>query len=240
MTRETGSGRGGDTNTPIITTGQQGRMMLPRNLLDAISDIQQYYVVESNCKDIPVEFLTISRTIEFFKIGMKSGFVEGLTLILLMPFFAFYLFPFVLESPDLGTKLLFGSMPYILIIINTALCSYIARYYVGSLTRKAINSLLSGRTMSLLVKALLVYVFYLILHRVSTPGRVWEITRHFGALAERVYYGYLEILPKMVPVATESAVTMAVAAVVPYGMVYFLDLWTRYKTKKNLRSISAG
>lgn len=239
MPKETGSVRGSDINNPIITTGQQGRMMLPRNLLDAISDIQQYYVVESNCKDIPVEFLTISRTIEFFKIGMKSGFVEGLTLVLLMPFFAFYLFPFVLESPDFGTKVIFGSMPYILVIINTALCCYIARYYVGKITRKAINSLLSGRTMSLLVKALLIYVFYLILHRVSTPDRVWEITRLFGALSERIYYGYLEILPKMIPVATESAAAMAVAAVVPYGMVYFLDLWTRYKSKKNMRSISA-
>ena len=231
-------GRGGETNAPILTTNQ-GQVEQPQTLLDAISDIQQFYVIESQGQDIPGDFLTIKRSMEFFKIGVKSGFVEGIALALLTPFFAFYLMPFVLKAPDLTTKILFGSMPYILIAVNTVLCSYIGQFYVGKITRKSINSLLSGRTMSLLVKALLIYVFYLILHRVSTPSRVWEVTKHFGSWAERFYYGYLEILPQMIPVATQCALIMAIAAVVPYGMVYSLDQWQRSKIKRNMRKISA-
>ncbi|MFH7321465.1 hypothetical protein ACHHRT_12765 [Desulfurivibrio sp. D14AmB] len=239
MARDVSSGRGSDTNAPIVTTDQASRPIRPQNLLDAISDIQQFYVIESKGQDIPGEFLTIGRTVDFFKIGAKSGFAEGLILILLMPFFAFYLNPFVLKAPDLFTRSLFSTLPYIMVIVNTLLCSYIGRYYIGKITRKAINSLLTGRTMSLLLKAFLIYVFYLLLHRVSTPHRVWAAAKHFGSLSESLYYGYLKILPQMVPVATEIAVIMAIAAIMPYGMVYFQDAWTRWKAKRNLRTISA-
>ncbi|MBB5348367.1 hypothetical protein HNQ81_002102 [Desulfoprunum benzoelyticum] len=32
---------------------------------------------------------------------------------------------------------------------------------------------------------------------------------------------------------------MLVAAIFPYGSVYFLDLWHRYQVRKNKRTISA-
>lgn len=239
MSREASGGRGGDTNAPIIQTDQAGQVVQPRSLLDAISDIQQYYVVEGKGQDIPGEFLTLGRSLDFFKVGMRSGFMEGITLALLMPFFAFYLFPFVLTGPDMFTKIFFGSLPYIVLIVNTLLCSYIGRYYVGKITRKAINNLLSGRTLSLLIKGLLIYVFYLVLHRISTPERVWNVTQHLGSWDERLYYGYLQVLPEMTSVATEIAIIMAIGAVVPYATVYFLDIWTRFKTRRNLQSISA-
>ncbi len=48
-----------DTNAQIITTGS-GRIYRPRNLLNAISEVQQFYVIESKGQDIPGEFLTWS------------------------------------------------------------------------------------------------------------------------------------------------------------------------------------
>ena len=160
-----------DTNAPIITT-DSGRIYKPQNLLSAISEIQQFYVIESKGQNIPAEFLTLERTIDFFKIGLKSGFHEGLALILLFPVFHFYLFPFVFLHLDLLSHILFGCIPYLPLVINTTMCSYISRYYVGNITRKGINSLLTGRAMSLLVKAFLVYVIYLILYRLSTPEKI--------------------------------------------------------------------
>ena len=232
-------GRGqNDTNAQIITT-DTGRIYRPKNLLSAISEIQQFYVIESKGQNIPAEFLTIERTLDFFKIGVASGFQEGLALALLFPVFHFYLFPFVFHQLDLFSKILFGCIPYLPLIINTTMCSYISRYYVGNITRKGINSLLMGRAMSLLFKAFLIYVLYLVLYRISTPENIWKAAMHFGSRAVKIYYGFFEIKPHLLPVANESATLMVVASIFPYGSVYFLDLWHRYRIKRNAKSISA-
>jgi hypothetical protein len=236
--RESGGKGPNDTNAQIITT-DSGRDLRPKNLLNAISEIQQFFVIEGKGQDIPGEFLTLERTLDFFKIGIKSGFHEGVVLIFLFPLFYFYLFPFVFQKLDAISRILFGCVPYMVLIINTVMCSYISRYYVGNITRKAINSLLVGRAMSLVIKAFLLYVVYLVLFRMSTPENVWKVASHFGSRAEKMYYGYLEIKPYLIPVASESALFMVVAAVVPYGSVYLLDLWHRFKIRRNAKIISA-
>ncbi len=227
-----------DTNAQIITT-DSGRIYRPRNLLNAISEVQQFYVIESKGQVIPGEFLTLEHTLDFFKIGVKSGFHEGFALILLFPVFHFYLFPFVFHKLDILGHILFGSIPYLVLIVNTGMCCYISRYYVGNITRKAINSLLMGRAMSLLLKAFFIYVLYLVLYRLSTPENIWKLALQFGLRAEEIYKGFFEVTPHLMPVATESSILMVVAAVVPYGSVYLLDLWRRYRIKRNAKIISA-
>ena len=227
-----------DTNAQIITT-DSGRIYKPKDLLSAISEIQQFYVIESKGQNIPAEFLTLERALDFFKIGIKSGFHEGLALALLFPIFHFYLFPFVFQRLDLVSHILFAGIPYLALIINTLMCCYISRYFIGNITRKAINALLTGRAMALLAKAFLLYVIYLILFRISTPENIWKVAAQLGSRAEKIYYGFFEIKPHLLPVATESAILMAVAAIVPYGSVYFLDLWHRRRIKHNAKIISA-
>jgi len=227
-----------DTNTPIITTDNGGIYRLS-NLLNAISEIQQFYVIESKGQNIPAEFLTLDRTLDFFKIGIKSGFHEGFVLILLFPVFHFYLFPFVFHRLDMFSNILFGAIPYLVLLVNTGMCTYISRYYVGNITRKAINSLLLDRAVSLLVKAFLIYVLYLLLYRLSTPENIWKLVLHFGSMAEKIYFGFFEIKPHLMPVAVKSSILMVMAAIFPYGSVYSLDLWHRYRIKRNAKIISA-
>ena len=238
MTKEWENRGQNDTNAQIITT-DSGRVYRPRNLLNAISEVQQFFVIESKGQDIPGEFLTLEHTLDFFKIGIKSGFHEGFALVLLFPVFHFYLFPFVFHRLDFMGHILFGSIPYLVLIINTAMCCYISRYYVGNITRKAINSLLVGRAMSLLLKAFLLYVLYLMLYRLSTPENIWKLALQFGSRAEEIYTGFFEVKPHLMPVATESSILMVVAAIIPYGSVYLLDLLRRYKIKRNAKIISA-
>jgi len=238
MAKEWESRGQSDTNAQIITT-DSGRIYRPRNLLNAISEVQQFFVIESKGQDIPGEFLTLEHTLDFFKIGITSGFHEGFALVLLFPVFHFYLFPFVFQKLDFVSHILFGSIPYLVLMVNTAMCCYISRYYVGNITRKAINSLLMGRAMSLLLKAFLLYVLYLVLYRLSTPENIWKLAMQFGSRAEEIYNGFFEIKPHLMPVATESSILMVVAAVFPYGSVYLLDLWRRYRIKRNAKIISA-
>lgn len=226
-----------DTNAQIITT-DGGRIYKPKNLLNAISEVQQFYVIESKGQNIPAEFLTLERTLDFFKIGLKSGFHEGFALVLLFPIFHFYLFPFVFRKLDLFSHLIFGSIPYLVLLVNTAMCCYISRYYIGNITRKAINSLLVGRAMSLILKAFLLHVIYLVLYRISTPANVWKLALQFGDRAEKIYIGFFEIKPHLLPVATESAVLLVVAAIFPYGSAYLLDRWHQYRVKRNAKLIS--
>ncbi len=226
------------TNAQIITTGGSGSYNKPATLLGAISGIQQFYVIESKGQTIPPEFLTIEGTINFFKIGMKSGFNEGFLLILLFPVFRFYLFPFVFEKADVFTHIIFGAIPYMILLINTCLCCYVSNYYIGNITRKAINSLFSGRAVSLLAKAFIVYVIYVFVDRLGTPEYVWNfVSKIFGSNAQEVYYGFFEIKPHLMPVATESSLFMCAAAIVPYGVVFLLDILRRKRLQKNLSSI---
>ncbi|WP_167506091.1 hypothetical protein [Desulfosediminicola flagellatus] len=102
-----------------------------------------------------------------------------------------------------------------------------------------INSLLVRRAMSLLLKAFLLYVVYLVLYRISTPENIWKLAQQFGTRAQSIYTGFFEVKPHLLPVATETAILMLVAAIIPYGSVYFLDIWHRYLVKKNKKIISA-
>ena len=238
MAREREDKGAGPTNAQIITT-DGGRIYKPVNLISAISEIQQFYVIESKGQNIPAEFLTLERTIDFFKIGLKSGFNEGIALVLLFPMFHLYLLPFVFLHLDWFSHLLFAAIPYLPLVINTLMCSYISRYFVGNITRKGINSLLSGRALSLLLKAFLVYVVYLILFRLSTPENIARLARHFGSNAQDIYQGFFTIRPHLVPLATKSSLLMVLAAIFPYGSVYLLDCWHRYKIKRNMKRITA-
>ncbi|MDD2468545.1 MAG: hypothetical protein PHI97_31595 [Desulfobulbus sp.] len=238
MAKEREAKGANDTNAQIITT-DGGRIYKPVNLLSAISEIQQFYVIESKGQNIPAEFLTLERTIDFFKIGLKSGFNEGIALVLLFPVFHFYLFPFVFLHLDWFSHLLFGCIPYLPLIINTLMCSYISRYFVGNITRKAVNSLLSGRALSLLLKAFVVYVIYLVLFRLSTPENIGRLASQFGAKAHDIYHGFFAIKPHLVPLATKSSLLMVLASVFPYGSVYLLDCWHRHRIKRNIQRISA-
>ncbi|MBM9514251.1 hypothetical protein [Desulfogranum marinum] len=223
------------TNTTIIPLGGSGGYR-PRNIISAISEIQQFHVIESQGQDIPADFLTLEGSLDLFRIGMRSGFNEGLFIILLFPVFSFYLLPFVLDTSDPFVKAMVTLVPYLALVINTFLCVYISRYYVGNITRRAINSLFIGRGVILLLKGFLIYVFYQILFKLSTPGYVWAVAQKFSN-PEKMYYGYMAIVPRLVPLATEIAIGMCLAAIAPYIVAYLLDRWRQRKAQQNMKKI---
>lgn len=224
-------------NATIITAGNSGGVLQrPRGLISAISEIQQFFVIEGQGQEIPAEFLTLEGSLDYFRIGATSGFKEGLFLILLFPVISFYVLPFVFDQPDFFITVTLKSTPYFPVIINTVLCIYISRYYVGNLTRKAINSLFVGRATLLAAKAGFIYIAYYILTKLSTPEYVWAVAQRFHN-PEGLYHGYMEMLPNMMPLAIHCSIIILISAVVPYGSVYVLDYWRRHKAKKNQQTI---
>ena len=231
---------GGRGNAQILPYGQQrGGDVKPRGLLSAISDIQRYYVMERG-QDIPGEFLTIEGSLDYFKIGAKSGFGEGLLLFLLFPLVEFWFIPFMLKDPPLSVRWMVAGLPVFMVAINTGLCAYVGTFYIGRLTRKAINSLFVGRSMALLAKGLLIFLLYYFVANLGTPKNVWEVARHCGGSAETVYARFFEVRPHIIPAGVKALVFLTVGALGPYGAVYLLDWWRRHKIRRNLAYVSSS
>jgi len=227
-------GRGGSysPNATFINTDNR-QYVKPRNIINVISDIQHYCMAEKLGKALPAEYLTLENSLGFFGVGAKSGLTEGLFLLLLLPAVDFYLVPFVLKSPSLFLKTMIGSFPFLPVIANTFLCAYISQYFVGVVTRGAINAFFTGRMLVLIFKSFMIYVFYTLLTGLSTPERVWQLAQYSNKNGEAIYYGYMTMLPNIMPIATRCSLLVMVAAILPYGIVFLMDMWRRSKIKRN-------
>jgi len=227
-------GKGGSysPNAAFINTDSRQNIK-PKSIINVISEIQHYCMAEKSGKDLPTEYLTLENSLGFFNVGAKSGLTEGLFLLLLLPAVDFYLVPFVLKNPNLFMKIMFGSFPFLPIIANTFLCAYISRYFVGVVTRKAINSFFTGRMLVLIFKSFMIYIFYTLLTGLSSPERVWSLAQHANKNVEAIYYGYMTMLPNIMPIATRCSLLVMVAAILPYGIVFLIDTSRRNRIKRN-------
>lgn len=231
-----GNAGGGEQIVPMGGNGQKPPV---RGILSAISSIQQYSVIEGGGKDIPAEFLTIEGTLDYFKIGAKSGFNEGLILFICYPLMEFLVIPFFLKDPSHFIVLCFRSLPFFMIFFNTLLCGYVSKFYTGSITRKAINSLFTGRALSLFAKGCLIYVIYLFIARIGEkPQLIWDICLKTND-PQKYYYNFYMIQPKFIPAANRSFFFLVLAAFGPYGVVYIRDFARRMRVKRNQDMISS-
>ena len=164
-------GRGGFT--PISAAPHAA----PGGIIDAISEIQQYHIIERTGQDIPSDFLTMRGTLTFFMVGFRSGFWEGAFLGLLLPL-AWGVWEEVIPAFG-GTADLFGKCLIFLfgfgisLMMTVILGGILAGYYGGNLTRKAVNSLVWGRTASLVTKGLLVFCVFNLLVMLLSPRNVY-------------------------------------------------------------------
>ncbi len=221
-------------NSTIIPLGGNSYLNRPRGIISAISEIQQYYVIESQGQDIPADFLTIEGSLDLTKIGMKSGLNEALLLMFLFPVFSLYLVPFVFNQSGEDVQFIIGSIPYLGIIVNTLLCAMMSQYYVGNITRRAINSFFLGRTMILFFKGLLFFILFQLLYRMSTPENVWRVVERFKT-ADKLYDGYFQhVYPKLLGLGKDIALLICFAAIIPYIIAWCLDRYRQRKTKKNM------
>ena len=69
---------------PIGNSSDAGTRTYFKNIIDAISQIQQFAVMERSDYEIPQDFLTIRGELNFFSIGFGNGFIEGMVFALLL------------------------------------------------------------------------------------------------------------------------------------------------------------
>jgi len=146
---------------PISQSGGDTTRRKFPTLLGAVSQIQQFYFIEKKGQEISDDFLTIQGKMNFLQVGAGSGFVEGLAFAILTaivvpilsdPEYMLWLGKYF---PLVRSKLFLWTLNCFPIILTGGLCCFIARYRVGMLTRKAVDHLLFGRVISLVLKGII-------------------------------------------------------------------------------------
>ena len=120
----------------------------------------------------------------FFLVGFRSGFWEGALLGLLLPL-AWGVWEEVIPAFG-GTADFFGKCLVFLfgfgisLMMTVILGGILARYYGGNLTRKAVNSLVWGRTLSLVAKGVLIFLVFNLLVFLLSPKNVFYLSEAVG------------------------------------------------------------
>ncbi|HWP91825.1 MAG TPA: hypothetical protein VNN20_06475 [Thermodesulfobacteriota bacterium] len=194
----------------------------PAGLIDAISEIQQYYIIEKTGQDIPPEFLTIRGVLTFFTVGFKNGLVEGLLLGLFLPL-AWGVWEGKIPvfggiQHDLFTRLFvfilgFGISVSIMVLFGIIL----AKYYIGNLTRRAVDALVWGRAASLTFKGILIFGVIYVALLFWTPENVWWVAEHiWKSNPEGLYYKVLGMKQAVWMAAWMQLLISPLLSVIPF------------------------
>lgn len=230
--------------SPYIITedSHNSEIQKPRTLLQALSDIQQFSVMENRGRVIPGDIFTLQMTVDYMTVGFRSGFKEGLLLFLLMPVVEFWLIP-KMTNPDWSIQLLFHGLPYLQLVAYTMICGFMANYYSGNITKKAINAVLSGRIMMLVFKAIAIWFLFNLLFAWGTETRVWCLTEKLHLTWEasaNVCSWFFQIKPLLVPTGNRGAGILLVGGILPYGALLGSDWWKRWRIRRNTRLVSGS
>jgi hypothetical protein len=213
-----------------------------RHLIDAISHIEQLSVMELSGQEIPPNFFTTRDRVNFFHAGFGNGLVEGvcfgvLTSVTLPigydPLLAMKIepyFPLVMSTFFLNT---INCLP---LVIAFGMCTYLNKFNTGKLTNRAVVALLTGRSFSLFIKGVLLYVLFIGLHRITTKENVMQLASYFALknveLAETIYRVVMNLRPHIIPTAYTTLVIFLTAMITPFFTTWITSLYRSSIKKK--------
>ena len=246
MARES-IGSPGDASSGMIIPvgGGQGmgstRRLFP-HLLDAISQIQQFYVIESTGEEIPDDFLTLRGKMNFANVGFGAGFFEALIFAMLMTLIMALCSDDVTRSaiakyfPLINSQFFLWTINLSPVIISGGLCSYLSRYYVGKISKSAIDWLLMGRLFSLILKGLIIFTVFTLLANHITSHSAWTFASYASLknmhLAVRIYYIVMATKPLLIKRAFEVLGIFAFAILMPFLTIWGVSWFRKVKAAK--------
>ncbi len=222
-------GRGGFV--PVSSSSRA----LPRNLVDAISEIQRYHVIERTGQDIPSDFLTVRGTLAFFGAGLRSGFLEGAMLALLLPL-AWGVRDGAIPAFG-GTAGVFGKCLVfffalgISLVMTAVFCGMLPGYCGGNLARKAAGSLAWGRALALAAEGVLIFLLFSLLVSLLSPKNVFLFCEAARGLIGDPASLYSWIMAMKEPLRRSAAAQLALSPAL--GLVPFVALW--FSGRRRLR-----
>jgi len=150
---------------------QEGSYRIPRSIIDAVSDIQQYTVMESEgISDIPESFLTLRRYLAYTNIGFVYGFGDNIIVWLVSPFLYGVLFNMIpifgrthlgifdkVFAFILGKYITVGLLALMIMLLSKA---------KGTLSRGCANAIVVGYLAALMIRACVFLFVYRYLYQV--------------------------------------------------------------------------
>lgn len=225
----------------------------PKGIIDAVSEIQQYYAIEKLVEDdLPAEYFTIRQSLDFFNIGLKSAFTEGIIFIVLVPIaialypsFKLYFYGAELSDNELMSIYM---LTYGHIGAMTLFLAAMSKYYSGSLTKNAIVSLLTGRSMALVFKAFLAFGLFKFLYNISinNPQGLYNFAEksvimfkmmlhNYPVTPMQIYTYYFQYAaPALNKVAYSLLYSMLFMALLPFVTLVYRG-WKKERDAKNAR-----
>jgi len=122
--------------------------------------------------------------------------------------------------------------------MSVGICSYLSRYHIGSITKSAINSLLYGRILLLVIKLVIVFFLFNIVSGLLTPDVGHKIA-HFISPSNQTtafaIYGIIMILHNKLPeLATVTVIIFAIAILIPFVSIFAASQLKKRRIRKNL------
>lgn len=212
----------------------------PKGLLDAISEIQQFFVVEKGGSEIPNDFLTFKGKMGFFEVGFKGGFVSGLVSALLTPLAIGVMEKYIPIFGSYNPTTYDEVFAFVLAIsFSLGYASFLAvlgKYYVGNLTKAAINNLLLGLFARAILKffvALILfnYLYVKVLEPAKLASTLLTLSGFFAYETLNTVYLWLIDFRKVFPTSTVFVgLSTLLVVIIPTGSIFI----NSRKTKKML------
>lgn len=147
-----------------VFLGSQPNAAKPRGLIDALSEIQQYYVVERTGSPIPEDFFTIGGKLSFFEVGFKAAFLSGVVSALLLPFafgvFQRYIPIFGAYVPSFFDKAFALILAISFSVAYSVFVAFTGKYYIGSISKSAIKNLVGGFIIGAVLKMVIMFILF--------------------------------------------------------------------------------
>ena len=212
----------------VILTDPQGAHK-PRGLLDAISEIQQYYTVEKGGSNIPEDFLTIKGKLSFFMVGFKHTLLSGFVSLVFTPISIGVINNYI---PIFGSRdpSLFDEFFALMIGLSfnlgySAVIAILRKYNIGSITRTAIRSLLGGILVAMGVKVVFSWTLYHLLYFLAFEPHVLsrsllKIPFVTGGFRVQMFHFLLQFRPVLLTSAYFIAITSVLFVGIPAIFIY--------------------
>lgn len=208
-----------------------------RNILNALSEIQRYHIIEDRSEEIPKEYFTLEQIWDYIKIGFKSGMIESFIFSCLLcflqaiyPSYKYYFLNLELSSNE---KLILDLCSYLPIVFTTLFMIYISKYYKGLLTRRAIFALMNGRSISFVFKGLIIFFLFQWIMKLSieNPQAIYSLADWTmwifdpfidGISVKQVYVFYYKYaIPALHDAGYEILYSMLIFAFLPYLTIFY-------------------
>jgi hypothetical protein len=230
------SQKDGDKSNDVTPIGVAGSTR-PKSFIDVVSIVQNYFLAEKDGNDLPENLLTLKGKIVISEVGFKGAFISGLISILLTPFFVgvieryipiFGSYEFTLFDQAFAVALTLSfAMGYSLILAS------IGRYYIGKLSKRAINWLMAGMTVAAVLKIVIAFVFYNTLYAsVLEEERVarfllWFYPQISYSFLNRIYRFLVDVKPVLLTSASFVVLTTFLMVTIPWAVILAASRKTR-------------